>query len=134
MPSRYTATDAQAYERLMGRWSPLLAQQLIAWAGIEAGDRVLDVGCGTGSLALAFAARPEPAEIVGIDEAAEEIPDRCGGHPAPARDPPHRAEQSRRGGAPGLSGGYPDGPRSKAATAWAARGIAPGSIERGERG
>jgi SAM-dependent methyltransferase len=70
MPSRYTATDAAAYQRLMGRWSPLLAQQLIAWAGIEAGDHVLDVGCGTGSLALALAARPEPAAIVGIDIAA----------------------------------------------------------------
>lgn len=73
MASSYTATDAQAYERLMGRWSARLAGELIAFAGIETGDRVLDVGCGTGSLALALASRPEPAAIVGIDIAAPYI-------------------------------------------------------------
>jgi SAM-dependent methyltransferase len=73
MASNYTATDAQAYQRLMGRWSVRLAEELIAFAGIEAGDRVLDVGCGTGSMALALAGRPEPGAIVGIDIAAPYI-------------------------------------------------------------
>lgn len=67
MASRYTATDAAAYQRLMGRWSRRLADQLIAFAGIAPGDRVLDVGCGTGSLSQALAARGEPAAIIGID-------------------------------------------------------------------
>jgi len=67
MASSYTATDAHAYEHLMGRWSSRLAEELIAFAGIEAGDRVLDVGCGTGSMAFTLAARAEPAAIVGID-------------------------------------------------------------------
>jgi SAM-dependent methyltransferase len=69
MASGYTATDAAAYERLMGRWSGRLATQLIDFAGLASGDRVLDVGCGTGSLAMALAARPEPAAIVGFDVA-----------------------------------------------------------------
>ena len=73
MASRYTATDAAAYERLMGRWSGHLADKLIAFTGIDAGDRVLDVGCGTGSVALALAARPEPSAIVGLDIAAPYI-------------------------------------------------------------
>jgi hypothetical protein len=42
MASHYTATDPLAYERLMGRWSGRLADKLIAFAGIEAGDRVPD--------------------------------------------------------------------------------------------
>jgi ubiquinone/menaquinone biosynthesis C-methylase UbiE len=73
MASNYTATDAHAYQRLMGRWSGRLAEELIAFAGIEAGDRVLDVGCGTGSMALALAGRLEPGAIVGIDIAAPYI-------------------------------------------------------------
>jgi len=67
LASSYTATDAAAYQRLMGRWSGPLAEQLIEFAGVETGDRILDVGCGTGSLALALAGRREPATIIGID-------------------------------------------------------------------
>ncbi len=73
MPSRYTADNAEAYQRLMGRWSGLLAEALIDFAGLDEGDRVLDVGCGTGSLALALAARAQPAAITGIDIAAPYI-------------------------------------------------------------
>lgn len=34
MSSTYTANAAEAYERLMGRWSPLLAEALIGFAGL----------------------------------------------------------------------------------------------------
>jgi SAM-dependent methyltransferase len=55
------------YERFMGRWSRLLAPAYIAFAGVKNGDRVLDVGTGTGSLASAVEASMPASEIVGID-------------------------------------------------------------------
>ena len=55
------------YERFMGRWSRLLAPAFIAFAGVKNGDRVLDVGTGTGSLAAAVEASMPASEIVGID-------------------------------------------------------------------
>ena len=39
-----------AYDFFMGRWSRLLAPALAEAAGIAAGHRVLDVGCGPGAL------------------------------------------------------------------------------------
>lgn len=55
------------YERFMGRWSRLLAPMLVEFAGVRDGDKVLDVGTGTGSLASAVAASRPKSEIVGID-------------------------------------------------------------------
>ncbi len=55
------------YERFMGRWSRLLAPALIAFAGVRNGDRVLDVGSGTGSVASAVEAGMPASEIIGID-------------------------------------------------------------------
>jgi ubiquinone/menaquinone biosynthesis C-methylase UbiE len=59
---------AEAYERQMGRWSRQLAPLLIEFAGVNEGDRVLDAGCGTGSLSLSIARLTKSAVIVGIDQ------------------------------------------------------------------
>jgi len=64
-----TFFNAEAYERLMGRWSRRLAPLLIEFAEVREGDRVLDVGSGTGSLALAVNATRR-SEVVGIDPSA----------------------------------------------------------------
>ena len=53
----------------MGRWSRELARLLVRFAGVRDGDRVLDVGAGTGSIAAALAATPN-ARILGLDPAA----------------------------------------------------------------
>lgn len=55
------------YERFMGRWSRLLAPAFVAFAGVRNGDRVLDVGTGTGSVASAIEAEMRSSEIVGVD-------------------------------------------------------------------
>ncbi|MFY9969301.1 MAG: class I SAM-dependent methyltransferase [Roseiarcus sp.] len=67
MTSSFNVNDATAYEQLMGRWSKKLAPLLIDFAGLAEGERIIDVGCGNGSLTFALARAPELREIVAID-------------------------------------------------------------------
>jgi len=65
---RATAFAAsEPYERFMGRWSRRLAPRFISFASVSDGDVVLDVGSGTGSLALAIAEAFPTARVTGID-------------------------------------------------------------------
>ena len=69
MPSLFNANDATAYERLMGRWSRRLAARFIEAVGTAPGDRVLELGCGTGSLTFALAETAPFSELVAVDYA-----------------------------------------------------------------
>ncbi len=60
----------EAYEHFMGRWSRLLAPLLIGFAGVQDGETLLDIGCGTGALAAAAAAMAPSCRILGVDPAA----------------------------------------------------------------
>jgi SAM-dependent methyltransferase len=63
----YVAADPATYERQMGRWSSRLAASFIDFAQIGAAASILDVGCGTGSLAFALARAAPRARITGVD-------------------------------------------------------------------
>ena len=53
----------------MGRWSRGLATLLVRFAEVRDGDALLDVGCGTGSIAAAVASTPG-VQFFGLDPAA----------------------------------------------------------------
>ncbi|MQW80646.1 class I SAM-dependent methyltransferase [Mesorhizobium loti] len=67
MTSSFNVHDAAGYEQLMGRWSRKLAPKFIDFAGVADGEKVLDVGCGTGSLTFALADAARLKEIAAID-------------------------------------------------------------------
>jgi SAM-dependent methyltransferase len=58
---------ADSYDRLMGRYSALIAQELVDFAGVAAGQRALDVGCGPGALTAELVARLGAEHVAGVD-------------------------------------------------------------------
>jgi 16S rRNA A1518/A1519 N6-dimethyltransferase RsmA/KsgA/DIM1 with predicted DNA glycosylase/AP lyase activity len=132
MTSGFTVQHAAGYEQLMGRWSQKLALPFIDFAGIADGEKILDVGCGTGSLTFALARAADLNQIVAIDyspvfveETARRNSDpRIKVQQADALDAAERArlEAAMRDA---YQAGRPDGPRSFANVAWACRGVAP---------
>ena len=62
---------ADAYDRFMGRYSGPLSSQFAELAGVHAGQRVLDVGCGPGALTTELAARVGPAAVSAVEPAEQ---------------------------------------------------------------
>ena len=58
---------AEAYDGFMGRYSRLLSAQLADLAGVRAGQRALDVGCGTGALTGELVVRLGPEAVAAVD-------------------------------------------------------------------
>jgi SAM-dependent methyltransferase len=61
---------ADSYDRFMGRYSVPLAPALADFAGVKAGWRVLDVGCGPGALTAELVGRVGPTGVTAVDPSA----------------------------------------------------------------
>lgn len=55
------------YESYVGRWSQLVARELLGWLGVPPGSRWLDVGCGTGTLVGSIVEHAAPRAVTGVD-------------------------------------------------------------------
>lgn len=67
MPSTFHVRNAEVYEQLMGRHSRDLAPLFLDWIGDAPGNRILDVGCGTGSLIAELLQRNPAINITALD-------------------------------------------------------------------
>jgi SAM-dependent methyltransferase len=72
MRSRVTAVamfegSANVYDRFIGRYGPALADAMLETAGVAPGQRVLDVGCGTGALAAQAAGVVGALNVAAVD-------------------------------------------------------------------
>ena len=71
--STFTASDGEGYERVMGRWSRRLTRPFLDFVGVRDGQLVLDVGCGTGHLAVAVINASNATTVQGIDASSAYI-------------------------------------------------------------
>jgi ubiquinone/menaquinone biosynthesis C-methylase UbiE len=71
--STFLSNSGDGYELQMGRWSRRLAPRFIHFAALAGAAKVLDVGCGTGSLSFCLAGAPEIGNVHGIDLSPEYV-------------------------------------------------------------
>ena len=67
MTSSFNVNQAAGYEQLMGRWSKRLAPLFVDFGGLADGERIVDVGCGTGSLTFALPKVANVREVAAVD-------------------------------------------------------------------
>lgn len=86
---------ADAYDRFMGRYSRVLSPAFADFAGVRAGQRVLDVGCGPGALTTELVDRLGTASVAAVDPSEPFVAAARARHPgvdvqrSSAEDIPH---------------------------------------------
>jgi SAM-dependent methyltransferase len=60
-------TSGANYESYVGRWSRLVARELLNWLRVAPRSRWLDVGCGTGGVTQTILEFAAPREVKGVD-------------------------------------------------------------------
>ena len=65
--------DGKAYERLMGRWSQLVAPKFLDWLDPPKDLNWIDVGCGNGAFTEVLIAHASPGAVTGIDPSDGQI-------------------------------------------------------------
>lgn len=66
-------TDGEAYERMIGRWSRIVAEAFLDWLDPPRNLRWLDVGCGNGAFTEELIARCAPAAVTAIDPSEDQL-------------------------------------------------------------
>lgn len=72
-PPPFVFDDGAAYERMIGRWSALVAQPFLEWLALPQGLAWLDDGCGDGSFTQSLVLHQCPASVVGVDPAPAQL-------------------------------------------------------------
>ena len=72
---------AEAYDGYMGAWSRQLSPQLVAFAGVGPGHRVLDVGCGPGALTAELVASVGAEAVTAVDPSGSFVAAARARHP-----------------------------------------------------
>ena len=74
--SSVVGAAVDAYDRHVGRYGPELAREMVRVTGVRAGQRALDVGCGTGALAATLAKVLGDGSVAAIDP-SERFAEAC---------------------------------------------------------
>lgn len=72
---------AESYDRFMGRYSSRLSAQMADVAGVRAGQRVIDVGCGPGALTAELVGRLGAEAVTAVDPSAPFVAAARARHP-----------------------------------------------------